>query len=679
MSKPSFAQIQIDGTTSTTVGRERLSTHEDFSRQLVISGESRSRNNRNLFHSFEQFNIPQHAIARFETSGAENILVRVTGNRRSRLSGRLETDNPANFFLLNPNGIVFRDNAQIDIAGTFLATTADEIAFGNRGEFSTIDSDADTSLLTVQPSALRFLGNEQGSIRNRADLNLTHSMNSSFILIGNVIRLNENTSNIDEGNIRISNSHLQLAAVAGIGDVEYDADTQTVNIPEALRRGRVLLGDILIDVGTGQLSIDAGLIQGVSTTLQNSRDGEGDLNLRATNAIAFTEGSIISFFSGNIFIESDNAIQLNASRISSSETEDASSGNILFRSKTFTASDSSSVTASTNSTENAGEIILNISEVLQITNNSRIESSAALPIHQTLVGRAGNITIRTPLLRLQNDAEISTSAFGAMGRAGDITIQAETLSLNEDSKISAGLASGLIGGSVTLRDLELLLLQNGSTLSAEALANGDGGNLNIDADLIVAIPDQNNDLVANAFEGRGGNINITTQGLFGLDVRPRDAGEITNDIDASSQFGVDGVVSINRLEVDPSQSLSDLPDEVVNVAALIDNSFCQALGISEFVNVGDGGIPPSQAQQLSSDATWEDWRIASVPESPTVVSSDDKVAISDSAASLNEPVPPPMMVEAVGWVVKDDGAIELVSPEPQYATPVQIRHASACR
>lgn len=65
---------------------------------------------------------------------------------------------------------------------------------------------------------------------------------------------------------------------------------------------------------------------------------------------------------------------------------------------------------------------------------------------------------------------------------------------------------------------------------------------------------ENSNIFANAFTGNGGNVNITTNGIYGLEFRP----QLTSlsDIAASSQFGVQGNVTVNTPEIDPSRGLT---------------------------------------------------------------------------------------------------------------------------
>jgi len=126
----------------------------------------------NLFHSFQDFNVGQGRGAYFANpAGIENILTRVTGNNPSNIFGRLGVLGGANLFLLNPNGIVFGQNATLDIQGSFLATTATRIQLGDSGSFSAAEPQT-SSLLSVSPGALFFnaVANQPSSIINRGNL-----------------------------------------------------------------------------------------------------------------------------------------------------------------------------------------------------------------------------------------------------------------------------------------------------------------------------------------------------------------------------------------------------------------------------------------------------------------------------------------------------------------------------
>ncbi|AOY79057.2 filamentous hemagglutinin N-terminal domain-containing protein [Moorena producens JHB] len=102
-------------------------------------------------------------------AGIENIISRVTGTNPSSILGTLGVDGAANLFLLNPHGIIFGANAQLDIQGSFVASTANSITFGDGSSFSA--NPDNSSLLTVSvPLGLQYGTNQAGAIANAGNL-----------------------------------------------------------------------------------------------------------------------------------------------------------------------------------------------------------------------------------------------------------------------------------------------------------------------------------------------------------------------------------------------------------------------------------------------------------------------------------------------------------------------------
>jgi filamentous hemagglutinin family protein len=138
-----LAQISPD----TTLGTQR-SVVTPLNPQLdrIEGGATRGVN---LFHSFQEFNVGNGRAAYFANpTGIENILSRVTGTNPSNIFGKLGVLGNANLFLINPNGILFGPNAQLDIGGSFFASTASSFKFPDESEFSATKPTA-PPLLTV--------------------------------------------------------------------------------------------------------------------------------------------------------------------------------------------------------------------------------------------------------------------------------------------------------------------------------------------------------------------------------------------------------------------------------------------------------------------------------------------------------------------------------------------------
>lgn len=124
-----------------------------------IDGGSLSGDGQNLFHSFDRFDLNSGETANFLTSPEiRNVLGRIGGDA-SQIDGLLQlTGSRANLYLLNPAGILFGPNAQLDLPASFLVTSASAVTF-NGGIFDLINT-PDYQALTGDPSGFRFNGVE---------------------------------------------------------------------------------------------------------------------------------------------------------------------------------------------------------------------------------------------------------------------------------------------------------------------------------------------------------------------------------------------------------------------------------------------------------------------------------------------------------------------------------------
>jgi filamentous hemagglutinin family protein len=138
----------------------------------------------NLFHSFRELNVAEGQRVYFANpTGIETILSRVTGNDVSDILGTLGVDGGANLFLLNPNGIMFGPNAQLDVSGSFLASTATRFTFPDGSEFSASNPQVPPLLTVNVPIGLQFGTNSSGTITNTGSLTAAQDLTLSATML----------------------------------------------------------------------------------------------------------------------------------------------------------------------------------------------------------------------------------------------------------------------------------------------------------------------------------------------------------------------------------------------------------------------------------------------------------------------------------------------------------------
>ncbi|MCJ8279318.1 MAG: S-layer family protein, partial [Rivularia sp. ALOHA_DT_140] len=453
----------------------------------------------------------------------------------------------------------------------------------------------------------------------------------------------------DSGNVTVNASNIEfidtkadfITGVIGTrsfgsfgnsGDITVN--TQSISINGG---GAITAGNASVSGNSGNVMINASDFVKLSVFASNGGDA-----IIGASAIS-SRGN-----AGNITINTPRLLLEGGALISSSTFGAGNSGTI-----TVNASDSVSLSG-THFSPTRGILEGSAIRTAGVLLPSSISSLFGLPNQVT--GSAGNVIINTPKLSITDGAEVFVR-HDSVGNAGKLQIDADLIVLDGEGSLSASTKSGE-GGNIDIQS-DFLNLRNQSQITATAGGIGNGGNITINSPVIAGF--ENSDIIANAVEGNGGNIDITTQGIFGLKFRDRVSFE--SDITASSQFGVNGSVKINNVNIDPSSGLTELPIKLSDSSQQISQG-CSSGSDNSFIATGRGGIPQNPSQYLYSYQTWSDIR-------NLLVSPKRNNHTVENIPKLDKTT----IVEATGFRRNKNGEIELVALENN---PFINKHVSDC-
>ncbi|MBP5971802.1 filamentous hemagglutinin N-terminal domain-containing protein [Brasilonema sp. CT11] len=449
--------------------------------------------------------------------------------------------------------------------------------------------------------------------------------------------------------------------ITGVGPRRVDGSPAPSGFSAELQTGGIGSGGS-ISVETGRLNLNNG---GQISALTANQGNAGSIAIRADQ---------INLRGQNAFITTETQAKGDA-------------GDISISTQSLNVQDGAQISSGTLGNGNAGNITVQAADTIELAGSRSGLFSSVEPIAN---GKGGNLNITTGRFIVRNNAQVSSVSLGK-GDAGNIKIRANSLELSDPGSGLFSLTSSGNGGDITLDLRDLLLLRRGSVISTSAgtaQAGGNGGNITINKPLIVAVPGENSDIIANAFTGSGGKVTINTSGIYGFqpltgaqlrilnaNSNPREL--LTNDISAVSQQGgpqLDGQITINNPDVDPSNGLVFLPTDVSDPSNQIAQgcaAFDQA-NASDFKVTGRGGLPPSPDETLSSDAVWEDTRLLAT----TAQRLDSKTTATKPKSESDDAV---NITPATGWVFNGKGEVTLVSQTPNATVENFAVSSRSCR
>jgi filamentous hemagglutinin family protein len=519
-----IAQIVPDQTLGNERSQVTLGTVGNQAADRIGGG---ARRGSSLFHSFRSFNIGAGQRAYFDNpTGIRNILSRVTGNGVSNILGTLGVEGNANLFLLNPNGIVFGQNARLDMQGSFLATTADRFVFPNQITFGAVNPEAPPLLNVTVPIGLQY-GRNPGAIVSQARLAVDSGR--SLVLAGGAIDLTNGRLDVNYP----QGGRIDLGSVGNAGTIGLDQQGNlfSLSFPANLERADISLRNSVLDVTAangGDIAITGRSINvgdgseinaGIAAGYGFKGNEAGDITIGASRVLHVEQASLIT---NRVAHATDTAL-----------AAIGNAGNIYISTGALSVGNGSQLQSSSLGHGNSGDIIIKAHDYASFNRGDIFSSVGGSVDGQVLraSGRGGDIRISTGSLSIRNGAQLQAEVFGD-GNAGSIVINARDRVLfdNGDAFTSIGgfSSSGPVrangrGGDIRISTGSLLLRNrsqidtslNGSGISGSVIINArnqvDFDHSRITSGVGGFAEGQENQVIRG--NGRGGDIFISTGSL----------------------------------------------------------------------------------------------------------------------------------------------------------------------
>ncbi len=534
----------------------------------------------NLFHSFAQFDLNAGDIAAFSgPANIQNILCRVTGGTSSSINGTIRSDiTGANFFLINPSGLLFGPKAAVNVSGTFGASSANYLKLADGARFVASLGADDSGLSTAPVSAFGFLGNSPGAVTVQQS-KLVVGVNQALSLVGGDLAVNG-------GSVASPGGQINLVSIKSAGEVPVDPTTlSSAQFASAFpQQGNIQLqnktqvnasaaGGGLIVIRGGSLVVDNSTIQanttgaaagrGIDVAVVNDLDLLRGGQINSLSPRGFGAGGNISLTAGSIRLDGGGLVDQSFNPLTqiSAATGDpilgggsAKGGDIVIRTGTLELVNSAQISSASFGAGNAGRIDISASSVeldARLTTPTQINANTQ---RITRGGNAGDILINTGTLDLLNGAAVLATSFGS-GKAGAININAQSMSILSGSIITAGTFGAGNGGDIRVTagamriDGQLNgkpdLLTGIQAVTTSTTSPAPGGNIQVSAGSVDLLH-MGSIFTTSYGLGSGGNIQLSATSLSldsGASIRA-----------AGQQTGVAGNIA---LECDQAITLSD--------------------------------------------------------------------------------------------------------------------------
>ncbi|MFZ2726635.1 MAG: filamentous hemagglutinin N-terminal domain-containing protein [Methylococcaceae bacterium] len=498
LSYNAHAQVDTDG----SMGEEK-----HLSGNMTIPQSLGTTSGHNLFHSFSHFNIDKNETVNFTGDNQlKNVISRVTGGEISKIDGVLKSEiGQANFYFINPAGIVFGTNASVDVPAAFHISTSDSLQFKDGQAFLASLTANNSSLSISEPTDFGFLGDKAGDITIKNDGQFVSDYDGSNYIgnhyDGTYLHFDhQNDVLLNAVNVYINNSNTDDLTTASIladpsGNITIDAK-DNLNLTNAYIDNSSLsssnAGQLTISVNN--ISLNNAAFQSNANNLNlDSTANAGIIDIKTKEDLTLSNYSLIdisSYSSGNagqLSIDAKN-INLDKSMFRGNSNTSiypnlSNAGFInLKASQQITLNNESLIDANSYALGNAGQLIAT-AEAINL-NNSSIDTNA----DKNTKANAGIITIKTNSLTISGDIDHTDSGIHNntydTTKSGLINIESNTISLKNTGAINTTTSGQGKASDIILKAHELTINTAGK-LSSQTNSEGDAGTITINSENII--------------------------------------------------------------------------------------------------------------------------------------------------------------------------------------------------
>jgi len=561
----------------------------------------------NLFHSFSRFDINAGESATF-TGSADigRVISRVTGGSPSTIDGLLRSAIPdADFYFVNPSGVMFGPSASLDIDGSFHLSTADRIDFPDGGRFSAADS-ANTVLSIAPPEAFGFLNDNPASITIQ-NSTLQMKTNTDLSLIGGDIDVAGAFIRAPDGQIQIAgvaapgavviaDERTGLAVLAGSATVDISNFSSLVTTGSSGGGVHIEAGEIVIDRSTITANTTGGsegngieltaadrltLSQSQLTALTFSAGDGGGIRLTAMsgaltikeNSFAFTgtagsgTGGAVAVLADHLTIDGANGLGFTGIASQAFSPNAGAPGSIALTAGRLDIMNGATIDSLTSAGASNG--IQVTAKAVAISNGGEIQSRSSQSADSGAISVAADrLSIKGRGVDTVTGIHTETN-FGTTANSGPIMVTVHDVDINDGGDISSVSQGSGNAGDVTVTADNMAIQGLGFEFFTGVASRtgfssiGHAGNVTIDTAtgaLLVGGRIQTNEFVRspNVGTGTGGNIAIKASRLEVLEggsitAQSFFAGEFQGNIAISADKFVNrGRISASSTSLDPT-------------------------------------------------------------------------------------------------------------------------------